>query len=373
MGIQEEIERAQRSVSTDTIQMSIGEIVSMYQSGELTIQPEFQRLFRWTRTQKSQLVESILVRIPIPPLFIYETSEINWELVDGLQRISTILEFLGALKKPGEEELLPPSALEATKYVPSLANCVWEKSEAIEGIPVNEQVELDRHLKLAIRRSRLSFQILKQPSDPSTKYDLFRRLNRGGTYANEQEVRSCLMVMINPKFFRAVKAAANSESFLALTGLVGRGQTDQTNIEHATRYLVHTNYPYDEKKDVQDFIDATVERMMSEHQPDALMANLQQTFELIRQSAGDDALKPVGGDRPSRYSLRSLEAIAVGVGKNLAAIQALPDPEAYVRNRINDFWSQPEVDAMSASGLRGTQRLTRTIPFGTRWFDPNAQ
>ena len=67
--LSQEIENAQRSVGTDAYQMSVGEIVSMYDNREIVIDPEFQRLFRWDIGQKSKLIESLLLGIPLPPIF----------------------------------------------------------------------------------------------------------------------------------------------------------------------------------------------------------------------------------------------------------------------------------------------------------------
>jgi len=110
--ITDEIESAQRNVKTDAYQMSVGEVVNMYKDGELLINPDFQRLFRWEVGQKSKLIESLLLGIPIPSIFVFEKDDSKWELIDGLQRISTLLEFMGLLKKPDSNELLPPSILE---------------------------------------------------------------------------------------------------------------------------------------------------------------------------------------------------------------------------------------------------------------------
>jgi Protein of unknown function DUF262 len=203
----EEITSAQRSVKTDAYQMSIGEIVSMYDSREIVIDPEFQRFFRWDVGQKSKLIESILLGIPIPSIFVFERGDGTWELIDGLQRVSTILEFMGKLRSPnGNNE--PPSILEGTKYLRSLHNSVWEVSALIADVPVESQREIGRNLQLAIRRARMGVEILKRPSDDQTKFDLFQRLNAGGTQANPQELRNCIMLMINGEFYRAVKTAA---------------------------------------------------------------------------------------------------------------------------------------------------------------------
>src|SRR5271157_3134209 len=170
----DEINKAQRLVRTDAYQMSIGEIVSMYDSDEIIVDPEFQRLCRWNISQKSKLIESLLLGIPLPSIFVFEREDGKWELIDGLQRISTILEFMGRLRKP-EGGLQPASVLEATNYLPSLHNAVWEASEDIPGVPLADQSPLDKPYQLAIRRSRIGVEILKRPSDDQTKFDLFQR------------------------------------------------------------------------------------------------------------------------------------------------------------------------------------------------------
>jgi len=98
--LEKEIESAQRLVKTDAYSLSVGEIVNMYKDKEFIINPDFQRLFRWEIGQKSKLIESILLGIPLPSIFVFEKQDSTWELIDGLQRISTLLEFMGQLKHP---------------------------------------------------------------------------------------------------------------------------------------------------------------------------------------------------------------------------------------------------------------------------------
>src|SRR5271157_2427634 len=208
----DEINKAQRLVRTDAYQMSIGEIVSMYDSDEIIVDPEFQRLCRWNISQKSKLIESLLLGIPLPSIFVFEKENGSWELIDGLQRVSTILEFMGKLPSP-DGGLEPPSILEATKYLPSLHNAVWERSEFVPDVPLDQQNEIDKSHQLSIRRARIGVEILKRPSDDQTKFDLFQRLNAGGTQANAQELRNCIMLMVNGEYYRAVKAATEQQPF----------------------------------------------------------------------------------------------------------------------------------------------------------------
>lgn len=148
-----EIDASQRLVRADAYQLSIGEVVNMYDNQEIVINPEFQRLFRWSNSQKSKFIESLLVGIPIPSIFVFERDDSSWELIDGLQRLSTILEFMGKLRTA--TGVTRPSILDGTSYLPSLYNTVWERSEAIPDVSLQDQHPLAKNMQLAIRRAAL--------------------------------------------------------------------------------------------------------------------------------------------------------------------------------------------------------------------------
>lgn len=368
--LNEQIIDAQRLVRTDAYQMSIGEIVSMYDRQEITIDPEFQRLFRWTISQKSKLIESLLLGIPLPPIFVFEKEDGTWELIDGLQRVSTLLEFMGLLRMP-DGEFSVPSVLDATKYLPSLHNVVWEKSERITDLDIEDQREIDKSHQLSIRRSRIGVEILKRPSDNQTKFDLFQRLNAGGTQANPQELRNCIMLMVNADYFRAIKAAAEHEAFQTVTCISEEQIEKQKHLELAVRFLVHTNVPYDGTLDVEEYIDEGSIELSTVGDMHGSSELIIRTFTILNNVAGRNALRRyVGGNHIGKIGLVGLEGIAVGVAKNLQAILSLPSPEDFVRQKINDFWDQPETADITSPGLRGTTRIRRTVPFGENWFRP---
>ena len=248
--LDEEITNALRLVKTDAYQLSIGEVVNMYRNGEFIINPDFQRLFRWEIGQKARLVESLLLGIPIPSIFVFEREDSTWELIDGLQRISTILEFMGQLINPGTGNPEAPTAMVGTKYLPSLDKVVWEPNERVEDVPLAEQVSLPPALQLAIRRSRISVEILKRPSDNATKYDLFQRLNAGGTTANAQELRNCIIIMVSRPYGQFVRDLASNGAFRTTLAASEDQLEKQRDMEFATRFLVHTYVNYDGKLDV---------------------------------------------------------------------------------------------------------------------------
>lgn len=95
--LEQQIQSNRNSLKADRLDMSFGEIINIYNDGLLIVDPEYQRTFRWSTYQQTKFIESVLLGIPIPPIFVAEDSNGIWEIVDGLQRISTILSFLGYL------------------------------------------------------------------------------------------------------------------------------------------------------------------------------------------------------------------------------------------------------------------------------------
>jgi hypothetical protein len=369
-GLTEEIELAARSVRTDAYSMSISELVSQYEDGDLVIDPEFQRLFRWEPGQKSKLIESLLLGIPLPSIFVFETDKGKWELIDGLQRLSTILEFMGKLRSPNGV-ISPPSILEATRYLPSLHNVVWEESDQVEGAPVADQRPLDKTQQLAIRRARLGVEILKRPSDDATKFDLFQRLNAGGTVANPQELRNSIALMVNAPYFRALRDAAGNDKFKVVIGVTEDQEQKQRHLELAMRFLVHTFIDYDGKLDVEEYIDEGAIALARNGDIARDTTTIIQTFDLLFQADGEKVLRRYDGARHTgKIGLVALETIAVGVGKNLGAVSALPNAADFIRQKSREFWQDPATANFTSPGVRGTTRIQRTVPYGAQWFQP---
>ena len=370
MALEEEIEKARSLVKTDAYQLSIGEIINMYRDKEIVVDPDFQRLFRWDVGQKSRLIESLLLGIPIPSIFVFERDDSKWELVDGLQRVSTLLEFMGLLLDPDTKMPKPPSALVATKYLPSLANAVWDISPDVVDVEVQDQRPIGPPFQLALRRSRLNVEILKRPSSNSTKYELFQRLNAGGTQANPQELRKYIIIMVSPPYSHFVKDLAGRNYFLNVLAANEEQLEKQRHMEYVCRFLVHTSVPYDNKLDVEEYIDEGMIKLATANEQTVANSTFTRTFEVLNAALGGNALRRLTplGDGQGRVSLAAFECIAVGIARNIAFVQAQNDPPAFVKQRVVEFWQQPNINQFLAAGLRGTTRIQRTVPFGADWF-----
>lgn len=176
MSLQDEIDRKAKHIHADGYSMSIGGLISLYRDDELDLHPEFQRFFRWDEHQKSRFVESILIGIPIPSIFVYQREDGVWDVIDGVQRLSTIFELAGIL---ADEEGKPyaPLQLKKTKYLPSLEGMVWNLENEDEEHNGNEfRNSLRMFQRIAFKRKSLDIKIIMDDENDA-RNELFKRIN----------------------------------------------------------------------------------------------------------------------------------------------------------------------------------------------------
>ncbi|MCG2799326.1 MAG: DUF262 domain-containing protein [Cellulomonas sp.] len=338
--------------------MSIGELTSMYQSGELVVHPEFQRFFRWDANQKSRLIESILLGIPLPPIFVSTSGGGEWELVDGLQRVSTLLQLQGLLKDQ-EGKLVAPLEMSMTEddLLPALDGLTWESGERA----------LSEAQRRDIKRSRLDVQIIERDSSSQAKYDLFQRLNSYGSQLTTQELRSCLLVSVSPEFFRWVEELASHPAFQNTVQLPEQKEMQQYQLELVLRFLVlHTidRLAQSELKGFASFLDRRAVKLAQEFpaNKDALEDTFKRTFDLIDAQAGENSFRkwnPTLGRFTGAFLNTSFEVIALGLGYLIANGLSHRDD---ILEAIKSFWVG--LPANFATGLSTEVRLTRYVPVG---------
>lgn len=202
--LENEINNARNGLSTDRLDMSFGEIISMYEREEIIINPDFQRLFRWGNEQQTRFIESLLLGIPIPPIFVAEINKGEdagkWELVDGLQRISTVLSFFGKLKT-----------------LPEKNNWILSEGGLIKTLDAYTFNSLPLKYQLNIRRAACRVEIIKWNSQIDMRYELFKRINSSGEPITEQELRNCIFRPQSNKFNDFLKELADTPNFKELT------------------------------------------------------------------------------------------------------------------------------------------------------------
>ena len=198
--IENEIAEKKGHIITDNVILSIGEIINLYKDSDLNLNPDFQRFFRWNNEQKSRLIESIFLGLPIPSFFVYEDKNSIWEVLDGLQRISSLLQYTGELKNENNN-ILPPLKLEGLQYLPSLEGTTWD--------------DLSEKMQRGFKKNSLPFIVMKNETTEIKKYQLFQRLNRGGSTLSEAEVRSCIILMApyGKELMKAIDSMVKNKDF----------------------------------------------------------------------------------------------------------------------------------------------------------------
>jgi hypothetical protein len=365
MALQSEIDEARNDIRTDSYSVSIGEWISIYEKGEVDIHPEFQRFFRWTSLQKSRLIESIFLGIPIPPIFVAQRKDGVWDVVDGLQRLSTIYQFVGILRDE-EDRKVGPLALEATKYLPSMGGYKWED-------PHDTNHSLTMAQRLLIKRAKIDVSIILRESEHRAKYELFQRLNTGGSQLSDQEVRNAILVMLNREFYQWLRALSRDDAFVECTAISDRAADEQYDMELALRFLVFRRMPESQLKglgDIGEFLTESAARLAEDKdfEREGETKAFRETFAQL-QDVGPDAFRRYDAKRKrfvGGFSVSAFEAVSLGIGYHYRGHQSRPLND--LRQRIQKMWSEDAFVKNSGSGIRASLRIPRIVPFGRKLF-----
>lgn len=351
-----QIEFSKKKIVTDAYPMSIGEVINLYQDDEIDIHPEFQRFYRWDEYQKSNLIESILLGIPLPSFFVSQREDGVWDLVDGLQRIATILSFVGIYKNENKESL-HPLVLKGTKYLTELEGVRWQPDEEK---PADTQLILPKHIQLEFKRYKIDFKIIKNSSDSNAKYDMFERLNTGGSQLEGQEVRNCLLVMINKKGYDFIQKLSEDKNFQNCTPITDRKIDESYRQELVLRFLVY-NYILKTLNDVKpgnvdEFLNDKMTEMFNPAEHIDYTDNKEKfirIFEVLNNKFGENAFKlKVNDSFKGGFILSRFEIICSYILKNFSKIDNLD-----LEKLTDDLAGSNEYQNATE---RGTNALSRT-------------
>jgi len=364
MSLSEEVNEKRREIRTDGYAMSVSEWVSLYENGEIDIHPEFQRFYRWDDVQKTNLIESILLGIPIPPVFVSQRADGVWDVVDGLQRLSTIYQLMGCLKDESKN-VVPPLVLSGTKYLPSLDGMKWESLD-------DQYLALPADLRLIIKRAKINVSIILKESDENAKYDLFQRLNTGGSNLSPQEVRNCLLVMLDKTFYRWILDLSRFIPFQECIALSDNPLSEAYDSELALRFLIFAQIEekeLSELKDVGVFITEKMTELATDPQfdRDTWKQLFEKTFTFLSEELGEDSFKRfniIKNRFTGGFLLSQFEVVSYGVAWNIA--QEINPTD--VRKKVADIWSDERYTTWSGSGVTATRRLKRILPLGREIF-----
>lgn len=203
-----------QKVHTQSLDLSFNELLDMRKEGELKIDPEYQRIFRWSEGARSRFIESLLLEMPVPPIYVIEEDDGKYLLIDGLQRISSYLHLRGQLDGPH----LDPVVIMGEKL--TLIDC-----DIVEELNGKTYDDLGSALQIRLKRAFIRVEVVRKGSDPRFKYHMFKRLNTGGNILSPQQIRNSSIRLLDSSFNDFIIKMSNDENFKICTQYLSYEQT----------------------------------------------------------------------------------------------------------------------------------------------------
>lgn len=205
--------QAQSQLVVQTADLPLGTLAGMVETGAIDLEPGFQRRERWSTERQSALIESFLLNVPVPPIYLAEEPNGRYTAIDGKQRLKAIADFMNNRLSLRSLERISEAEGRFFKDMP----------EAI----VNA---------LSLRPYLRVVTLLKQ-SDPLLKYEVFLRLNRGGESLNQQEIRNvAFRGKLNDKIYELAETGFLRKQ-LKIEGKKSAAYQKMTDAEYVLRFL----------------------------------------------------------------------------------------------------------------------------------------
>lgn len=293
-----------RKVDFDTYDVTVDELIRRVTSGRIDVAPVYQRQFRWDPPRQARLIESVLLGIPVPPLFMAANSVVehrnNWEVVDGLQRLLTLVNFLG------EEDARVKVGLKQSP----LHLCGLEKLTTFNNCSA---ADLAADLRSVLEDRPFKVIVLNDKSDLQVRYDLFERLNTGGISLSKQEIRECVF---RGAFMDMLGELAVSADFKTVVVLPKSKERDGTKEEFVLRFFAFLENYHEFVHAVEGFLNDYAKRAHKDPRVEKRRGVFEGTFRFLADCF-QSGIKTRKGQTP----VNLFEGIAVG-----AALALLENP-----------------------------------------------
>jgi len=357
------------AVRTQSIDFSFNELADMYSDQELIIDPEFQRLFRWSEGAQSRFIESLLLELPIPPIFLIEREDRTYELIDGLQRFSSYLHFRG--------QLLSPAGQLEQALVLSDCDIVRE----LNGATLQD---LPRSLEIKLKRSYVRAEILRKESAPRLRYYMFKRLNTGGEQLSEQEVRNATIRLLSNDFNQFIISLSENDDFQYCIGIISDGQRSRRfDHELVLRFFAFKNYIEGYRHDVAGFLTEYMESISDptdqthdfdyEHEREIFKTTFKALRLLSAESGVNDrifgSVLPKTSAPRGQFSVYHYEGIVLGLQAVLARIDLENSGQiTELAVALREGKADPEFLASTGAGKNDSRPLKDRVTFFARKF-----
>lgn len=342
-------------LSTDRMDISFGELINMYKQGELIIKPEYQRLFRWSSYQKTALIESVLLGIPIPPIFVSEDKNGIWELIDGLQRLSTIISFFGDLDKSllkieSKDEVIDG---ENTNYINKWYLESGSLIEELEGYNVDT---LPKKYVLNIKRAVCRVEILRGESNTAMKYELFKRLNSGGSVLTPQEIRNAIYRGRDKKINLLTEELSKLPLFKKFVVLSRQKLFEQYDQELVLRFIAYYDNIEKVNSNTESYLDHFMENAVNDKtfNVDFYRRLFKESLTLLDKNCKENVFRnEYNSFVPAYY-----EGIMIGISQNIDKYKENP---SLINQKIAQLKSDEEFKRFSGSASNSKSRIRNRL------------
>ncbi len=337
----EQVDHHLKSVHTQSLDISFNELANMVAEGELDISPDYQRLFQWSEGARSRFIESLLLEMPVPPIYVVEEDDGRTLLIDGLQRLSSYLHFRGMLEAP---HLRPSPVKKGEKLV--LQDC-----DIVTGLNGKTYDDLGLSLQIKLKRSFVRVEVVRKGSNPKFKYHMFKRLNTGGEALTSQQLRNCTIRLLDSKFNDfIIRLADSDENFKnCRSGISDEQVYGAYDKELVLRFFALKNNRHQFKHDVADFLTDYME-LVSDHEKKCEFdyekeeAIFKKTFALLSATLGDTAFSRANKSATGlvrAFGVYHYEAFTIGIQRFIDKF-AIEDLNAL--NRLKDELTAIKLD-----------------------------
>ncbi|WP_145193103.1 DUF262 domain-containing protein [Gimesia chilikensis] len=347
-------------VRTQGKDYSFNELLSMYEDEELIIAPEYQRLFRWTEVQASRFIESVILELPLPPIFVIEITDGKYELIDGLQRISSYFYFRGKLD--AEHRAITPGV------VLTLDGC-----DIVKGLDGFTYETLPRALEIKLKRHTIRVEVIRKESESRIRYHMFKRLNKGGSVLSEQEIRNCTIRLLDDTVNQfLIDCTGNIDFVKTISPVNQQRMVERYDQELVLRFFAFKNwrdhYVHEVAEYLTEYMEAVADSSVTEVTLDYNVERgiFEKTFRILNASMAEDAFAIV--DKRGRtlpFGVYHFEAFSLGLQPHLDALD--PDNAEQMEQLSKCIWEIKRDDAFreitTGGGKNFLNRLTERIDF----------
>ncbi len=335
----EEIAGTIKKASTQALDISFNELFDMTEDNELNITPDYQRLFRWSEGQRSRFIESLILEMPVPPIFVIEEDEGRYQLIDGLQRISSYLHLRGALDAGHLEK--PVKKGDKLKLI----DC--DIVNALNGLTFDD---LPTSMQIRLKRAFIRVEVVRKGTDPHFKYHMFKRLNTGGESLSEQQIRNCAIRMLSKEFPDFIVTMSSVEDFqICTSALTEARMLSAVDQELVLRFFALKNRRDQFKHEVSDFLTEYMEDVADPSRPyqfDYVAEEriFRKTFQILRVALGDKSFafrNKAGSALAAGFSMYHFEAIVIGLQKIIDSLDPL---DAATMSRLQECLTNVKLD-----------------------------